>query len=115
MLLNFLNLLIIFSILMGFVWFIYKKSKNSALGVMKKSEYIKMVDQGIQVGIGQKLSIVKVEEEYFLFTYGQSGVAFQPLKKAQFDSQRKLWEKEVMGEVHQESFEELGEIFKNEK
>ena len=82
---------------------------------MKKSEYIKMIDQGIQVGMGQKLSIVKVENEYFLFTYGQSGVAFQPLEAADFDTKRKVWEKEVMGEIHQESFEALGELFKNEK
>lgn len=82
---------------------------------MKKSEYIKIIDQGIQVGIGQKLSIVKVEQEYFLYTYGQSGVAFQKLETADFDTKRKVWEQEVMGEVHQESFETLGEMFKNEK
>lgn len=115
MLLNFLNILIIFSILFGLVWFIRKKSKNQNWSGFKRSEHIKVIDEGIQMGIGQKLSIVKVEKEFFMFTYGQSGVAFQKLEATDLESQQSKWDKEIMGEEHQDSFKALGEVLKNEK
>jgi flagellar biogenesis protein FliO len=115
MLLNFLNILIIFSILFGLVWFIVQKTKNRNWVGLKRSEHIKVIDEGIQMGFGQKISIIKVEKEYFLYTYGQSGVAFQRLKATDIESQQTKWEKEIMGEEHQESFKALGEVLKNEK
>lgn len=115
MLLNFLNIFIIFAILLGLLWFIVRKAKNKNFAGLKRSEHIKVVDEGIQMGFGQKISIVKIEKEYFAFTYGQSGVAFQRLEAIQIEDQQSKWEKEIMGEEHQESFKALGEMLKNEK
>ena len=115
MLLNFLNIFIIFGILFGLVWFIVQKTKNRNWIGLKRSEYIKLVDEGIQMGFGQKISIIKVKNEYFLFTYGQSGVAFQKLESTDIESQQEKWEREILGEEHQQSFAALGEVLKNEK
>ncbi|MGN5650501.1 flagellar biosynthetic protein FliO [Bacillus sp. Brlt_9] len=115
MLLNFINIFIIFSILFGLIWFITKKAKNRTWAGMKKSEHIKVVDDGIQMGFGQRLSVIRVEKEYFLYTYGQNGVGFQKLEASHIESQETKWEKEIMGENHQDSFKALGEVFKNEK
>lgn len=115
MLLNFLNIFIIFAVLFGLVWFIVQKSKNRTWQGLKRSEHIKVMDEGIQLGFGQKISIIKIENEYFALTYGQSGVAFQRLNSTNIESQQTKWERDVMGEEHQESFKALGEIFKNEK
>lgn len=115
MFLNFLNILIIFAILFGLIWFIVQKSKNRNWAGFKRSEHIKVVDEGIQMGFGQKISIIKIEKEYFALTYGQSGVAWQPLKALEIESQQAKWDREIMGEEHQESFKALGEVLKNEK
>lgn len=115
MLLNFLNILIIFGILLGIAWFILRKTKNRNWAGMNRSEHIKIIDEGIQMGFGQKISIIKIDKEYFAYSYGQSGVAFERLASSKIESQQTKWEREVMGEDHKESFQALGEVLKNEK
>jgi len=115
MLLNFLNILIIFCILLGIIWFILKKTGNKNWAGMKRSEHIKVIDDGIQMGFGQKISIIKIDKEYFAYSYGQSGVSFHKLETSKIESQQMKWEREVMGEEHTESFQALGEVLKNEK
>ncbi|MGF7535608.1 flagellar biosynthetic protein FliO [Bacillus mexicanus] len=115
MFLSFLSMILIFLPLLALVYWLYKKTKGRTFSGLKRSDHIKVIDDGFQLGIGQKITVVKIGEEYFALAYGQSGVAFQKLQTNSLDKKQEKWEKEIMGEEHQMSFKELGEVYKNEE
>lgn len=115
MILSFMSMLLVLLPLLGVVYWLFKKTRGGTLSGLKRSDHIKVIDDGFQLGIGQKISVVKINEEYFALAYGQSGVAFQKLQATSLDKKQEKWEKEVMGEEHHMSFKELGEVYKNEE
>mgnify|MGYP003457114267 FL=1 len=97
MILEFMNLIIILVILVAILFWL-KKVINKKNNVMsRKSKHITIVDEGLSISIGQRLSIVKVGNEHFMMTHGQNGVAFQPIEKNDFDETEEKWENELKG------------------
>jgi len=95
MILEFLNLIIILGILVAIMLWLRKiiNKKNNVMGM--KGKHIIMIDEGLAIGIGQRLSIVKVGEEHFLMAHGQNGVTFQPIIKNDFQKTEEKWENEL--------------------
>lgn len=97
MVLEFINLFLILAIFMGLMLWIRKiiKNKNSVLS--KKSKYIRIIDDGLSMGIGHRLSIVKVNDEYFLLSHSQNGSTFQKLEGNDFERLEEKWSDELKG------------------
>jgi flagellar biogenesis protein FliO len=95
MILEFLNLIIILGILVAIMLWLRKiiNKKNNVMG--RRSKNIVVVDEGLSISVGQRLSIIKVGEEHFLMTHGQNGVGFQALIKNDFQETEEKWENEL--------------------
>ena len=95
MILEFLNLIIILGILVAIMLWLRKiiNKKNNVMG--RKGKHIIMVDEGLSIGVGQRLSIIKVGEEHFLMAHGQNGVTFQAIIKNDFQETEEKWENEL--------------------
>lgn len=115
MLLNLMNVALILLFLAAFVFIIYKKAKNKSWMGLKKSHHILMIDEGISLGVGQRLSIVKIDKEYFGITYGQNGVAFQKLASDNIENQKLLWEEQMIDQSYSEALSELEGVVGDEK
>lgn len=92
--LEMINLIVILAVFVGLLYVIkmFVQKKNRVLG--STSKHIKIIDNGLSVSIGQRLSIVKVSNEYFLMTHGQNGVAFQKLNSEDLEANELKWEEE---------------------
>lgn len=96
------------------VYFLKRFLKGKKYGSMQYSEHLSVLDEGITLSFGQKLSIVKAGEELFLVTYGQNGVAFQKMDD-KFVQKEASWNAKMNQDNHSDSFNELGEMLKGAK
>jgi flagellar biogenesis protein FliO len=89
---EFLNLIIILVVMILVVWWAKNKVKRNGAIVGRKSRHIKIIDEGLSISIGQRISIIKVGEEYFLMTHGQNGVSMIKIEGGNFEEKEAEWE-----------------------
>lgn len=91
-LLKLMNVLIILGGLAGLLWFVRTKMKQYSKGYFKSAGHIEVLDDGLQIGVSHKISILRVGSELFLHSYGPSGVAFQRLEQTELMDRGEKWE-----------------------
>lgn len=90
--LKLVNVIIILLCLGGLLWFVRNKVKKYGQSFVRSTGAIEVVDDGLQIGINQKISVIRVGDELFLHSFGSSGVAFQPLKAKELIDRGEKWE-----------------------
>ena len=111
--LKLVNVLIILGCLGGLLWFIRSKVKKYGNGYFRSSGHVEVVDDGLQLGVSHKVSIIRVQDELFLHSYGPNGVAFQPLKAKELIDRGEKWAESLEVETEKPSFTEVIKAAKN--
>jgi flagellar biogenesis protein FliO len=98
LILKLVNVVIILSCLGGLLWFIKHKAKKYGNSYVRSSGHVEIVDDGLQIGVNHKVSVIRVGEELFLHSYGPSGVAFQKLEQKELIDRGEKWEEAFPGQ-----------------
>jgi flagellar biogenesis protein FliO len=88
MLIPLINLILMLGIVLGAMWFFKKKFGEGVFTQISKKGYIRVIDEGIQMGLNQKISLIKVGDEIFIHSSGPNGIDMHKLEQKELHDYR---------------------------
>lgn len=89
------NITLILGGLGGILWLLKRRMNKYGTGYSRATGHVQLVDDGIQFGTGQKVAVIRVGDELFLYTHGPNGVFFQPLQATELLDNGDKWAEEL--------------------
>ena len=96
-----LNLIIVFGLIFAGLWFAKKKLGSGNWTQISSKGYVRVIDEGVQMGLNQKISVIKIGDELIVHSVGSAGVSMLKLDQTNLKDPKENFDS-LLGEDNKE-------------